>query len=144
MKKASGRLLTGNRGQALVMVILLIGVGLMVVTPFLYMAATSMNQVRVVRKHVQAFYAADAGVDYGRYLIQDGLTAYTGSLPESLNDIDVTLDIVEVGGDLFEITVDANRDGILVVQLWAEITRQGAGTPAEPYEAIVTDWEKRE
>jgi len=79
MKKILRRFLKDDNGQILIAVIALMAVGSLVVIPSLYLASTTINAIEASRKTMDAFYAADAGVEYALYQISYTNTAVSGS-----------------------------------------------------------------
>ncbi len=62
----------GESGQALVMALLALALGVLLVTGFLYYASTSQLATKAAREQTTDRYSADAGVEYGLWQLQYG------------------------------------------------------------------------
>lgn len=81
-----------EKGQALVIVLVLLVVGMLVITPFLYLTSALSKRVQASEKEVYGFYAADAAVEYGLFKLIHSVP-YNGVLPESINGMQTDTDI---------------------------------------------------
>lgn len=61
-----------ENGQALVIALLALALGVVLVVGFLYYATTSQRATRAVQETSTEHYSADAGVEYGLWLLKYG------------------------------------------------------------------------
>ncbi|MDO8691954.1 MAG: pilus assembly PilX N-terminal domain-containing protein [Dehalococcoidia bacterium] len=84
------RLVAGESGQALAIALITMIVGGIVMVPFLLFATTALRSSSVTTQNVQAYYAADAGVEYAISKVEcsgvqcNDLSAYGLNVPVSL------------------------------------------------------------
>ena len=107
------RLIRDEKGQAMVLVLVLLLVGGLLVSSLLAYMGTGLLTGRVYERRTAELYAADAGVTYGLWKIKDsGLCP--GNLPQSysinVNDKDVEVDIEYESGP-YKITSVGSTDG---------------------------------
>ncbi|MEA3397764.1 MAG: hypothetical protein U9R05_09920 [Chloroflexota bacterium] len=62
----------GESGQALVMALLALALGVLLVSGFLYYASTSQLATSTAREQTTDRYSTDAGVEYGLWRLQYG------------------------------------------------------------------------
>lgn len=94
MKRRLIKVIKGEKGQALPIVLVLMLVGGLLIAPSLSYASTSLNAGQVVEKNVNGLYAADAGVEYALWHIVDG-----SKMPGKKEKLNVNQLEVEVGVD---------------------------------------------
>ncbi len=82
--------LLAQKGQTLLIVLVLLALGGMIVIPGLSFAATSLNHERVTDTGVKAIYAADAGIEDVIWSLKGGASPHT-CLSENPNDMQVTM-----------------------------------------------------
>lgn len=151
--KALARGLRGDeRGQVMILALVIMGLSGLVLAPTLEYVATGAKAAETQRKLTKALYAADAGVENAMYRIGDGMTAFTetitvGGIPvditvtsltelpygpvitggaEHADWIVVTTELVDLGGDVWSMTAHiTNTAGNGNVKLEAI----GAGRP---------------
>lgn len=112
MKKVIKKILRGERGQALPMVLILIGVSGLIVAPLLFYMSSGLSVGMTYERLSEEFYAADAGVEdalwhidydqletlfdtYNRYDYQTTYS-YPITYPVEVNDIDVLVSLENV------------------------------------------------
>jgi len=81
--------INGERGQALVIVLVLLVLAGLMITPTLGHAANTMLSVRTIEKNVNGLYAAEAGVKYALCNLE------SVNLTENINQMEVTVVVVE-------------------------------------------------
>lgn len=64
MHKIKMGLFHRERGQAFLVVLVLLVVGGIIITPFLYLSSTTLKHVKVTETQLKGLYAADAGMEY--------------------------------------------------------------------------------
>ncbi len=90
------QIIDDEKGQALPAVLALLIVGGLMVTPTLNYAATSLNSGRIIEKGVNGLYAADAGVEYALWCLENAIPP-PQQLPENINQMEVALQTEEKG-----------------------------------------------
>jgi len=91
MKKHGTELITNEKGQALILVLILLLVGGLVIVPVLNYASTTLKASQVFEKDVKEIYAADAGIEYGLWRIQQGDENFSETL--TVNGMQVTIKV---------------------------------------------------
>ena len=93
MKRRLIKAIKGESGQALPIVLVLLGLGGLLIAPSLNYASTSLNAGQIVEKEVNGLYAADAGVEYALWYIVDGSKKLKDlkKLPENVNQLEVKI-----------------------------------------------------
>ena len=91
------RMIPDEKGQVLPLVLILLLFGGLTITPALDHATTSLMACRTSEENVNGFFAADAGVQYAVWCLENGVTA-PAQLSESINDMDVALQVEDMGG----------------------------------------------
>jgi hypothetical protein len=69
-----------ERGQALILVLLLLGVGAVLIIPILQMTFTAVKSRQMYGQTIKADYAADAAIEYGMWRLKYE-TGFAASLP---------------------------------------------------------------
>ena len=90
------QIIDDQKGQALPIVLALLVVGGLMITPTLNYAATSLNNGRIIEKGVNGLYAADAGVEYALWCLENAIPP-PQQLPENINQMEVALQTEEKG-----------------------------------------------
>lgn len=112
MKRRLIKVIKGESGQALPIVLTLLVLGGLLIAPSLSYAATSLNSGRVIEKNVNGLYAADAGVEYALWRLENAPpSSYPDIylLPENVNQMQVDIQTEEIGtytlymGELVEV-----------------------------------------
>ena len=88
--------INGERGQALVIILVLLVLAGLMTTPTLGHAANTMISVRTIEKNVNGLYAAEAGVKYGLCNLE--LEPGPHQLPENINQMVVMVEVENKGG----------------------------------------------
>jgi cytoskeletal protein CcmA (bactofilin family) len=116
----------GEKGQALPMALVVLGLGALMIAPFLGHVSTNLVGSRIYREIVEEQYAADAGIEFGVWHLLSGTTVVPEEgqveLPAfTLNSTPVNVTIHDLG-ETYEITSTAScRDGSLII-ITAEVT----------------------
>ena len=90
------KLKSGEKGQALPIVLALLVLGGLTIVPGLNYAATSLNNTRSINKSMDGIYAADAGVEHALWYLGDNLTPPT-QLGENINQMEVAIQTEDKG-----------------------------------------------
>jgi predicted acyltransferase (DUF342 family) len=98
----------GERGQALLLAVLALGVGMLVITPFLANASETLLGSGIYARDIHDRYAGDAGIEYGIWGLLNGTWTVTGSgtldLPVfALNGRDVAVTITDLGSGAYDV-----------------------------------------
>jgi hypothetical protein len=106
----------GERGQAIMLALIVMAVGSLVTTPFLGAALTGVNSTEVFEDRLLQQYAADAGVEWGIWHVRsESTTVPPGgqvTLPTfTLNGLDVTVTLQDLGSDIYEVSARAGDGG---------------------------------
>ena len=96
MLKILKQIISGERGQALPVVLALLVIGGLVIAPSLSLAATSLNSSRIIGESKNGIYAADAGVEDALWSLGNGVSPAT-QLSENINQMSVTMQTEEKG-----------------------------------------------
>jgi len=76
----------GEKGQALILVLILLLVGGLILTPLLSFMSTGLMAVRAQEERMYELYAADAGVEYALWKIQHGQIPSETDPPLTVNE----------------------------------------------------------
>lgn len=90
------QIINDEKGQALPIVLALLVLGGLMVAPTLNYAATTLNGGRIIEEGVDGLYAADAGVEYALWCLENAISP-PQQLPENINQMDVALQTEEKG-----------------------------------------------
>jgi cytoskeletal protein CcmA (bactofilin family) len=102
MKNAVKRILRGERGGVMELVLTLLTVSGLVMAPLLGLMSTGLVTGQVYEQKTDELYAADAGVEYGIWHLQQG-GSVADVLEFTLNDKAVTVEIEELPHDCYEL-----------------------------------------
>ena len=102
MTKFVERILRGEKGHGLDLVLTLLGVGGLVMAPLLGLTSTGLLAGQVYEQKTDELYAADAGVEYGIWHLQQG-GSVDDVLEFTLNDKAVTVEMEELPHDCYEL-----------------------------------------
>ena len=91
MRKTGNILITNEKGQAFIMVLILLLVGALLIVAVLSYAATTLKASQAFEKQVKEIYAADAGIEYGLWRIIKGGDTVAETL--TVNGIQVTIKV---------------------------------------------------
>ena len=86
----------GEEGQVLPLVLALLALGGLTVTSALDYAATSLNHCRTIDRGMNGIYAADAGVEYALWCLENSVSP-PQQLSESINQANVAIQTEEIG-----------------------------------------------
>jgi len=84
--------INGERGQALLMVLVLLVLAGLMINPTLGHAANTMISTRTIERNVKGLYAAEAGVKYALCNLEPG----THQLTEKVNQMEVTVEVESI------------------------------------------------
>lgn len=84
------QIIKGEKGQALPIVLILLGLGGLLIAPSLNYVSTSLNAGQIVEKNVSGLYAADAGVENTLWCLKNLISPPT-QLPENVNQMQVDI-----------------------------------------------------
>ena len=98
MKRRLIEAVKGEKGQALLVVLILLVLGGLLIAPLISYAATSLNSGRVVEEKIDGLYAADAGIENALWRLKNAPpTSYPYSYQLSnINGLSVTVSIEQV------------------------------------------------
>jgi type II secretory pathway component PulK len=74
-----------DSGQAIVMALLALTVAVLLVVGFIYFASTSQRATNAAREQTIQRYSADAGVEYGLWLIENSTITQTTTTAITIN-----------------------------------------------------------
>ncbi len=103
------RIVRGEKGQALPIVLILLVLGGLLIAPCLSYAATSLNAGQVVEEKVRGVFAADAGMEDALWCLKNSISP-PEQLPENVNQMQVAIQTEERGsyalyyGELLEVS----------------------------------------
>ncbi|MCL0082563.1 hypothetical protein M1O14_02415 [Dehalococcoidia bacterium] len=119
MKKLANRLIQGQKGQALMLTLILLGVGGLILTPLLNFMGTGLMAGQAFDEEMKEFYAADAGVEYALWHLTSGNLTVPGNGTENLTGFTINHNTVNVsvqniresmGETIFRINSTASGD----------------------------------
>lgn len=84
------QIIKGEKGQALPIVLIMLGLGGLLIAPSLNYVSTSLNAGQIVEKNVSGLYAADAGVENTLWCLKNLISPPT-QLPENVNQMQVAI-----------------------------------------------------
>jgi len=90
------KILSGEKGQVLPVVLALLVIGGLTIAPSLNYTATSLNSSRIIGESMRGIYAADAGIEDTLWSLGNGVTPAT-QLSENVNRMDVTIQTEDKG-----------------------------------------------
>lgn len=101
MKAAVKRIISDENGRVLAIALILLVVGGLVIAPLLGLMTTGLAAGQVYEKKTAELYAADAGVEYGIWHLQDGGST-NDTLELTINGKAVTVETEELPHDCYE------------------------------------------
>ncbi len=105
VKRISGKLIRDEKGQLMVLVLLLMLVGGLIIGPLLGFMGTGLKVGQSKEQLMERFYAADAGVEDGLWKLLKG----NASLPQNLGD-NLTYGIAAVNAQDVEVVITLEQD----------------------------------
>ncbi len=135
MQRLLRQLIRDESGYILPLVLVVVAVGGLTITPILDYAATSLMGSRTIEKGVNGMFAADAGVEYVLWCLDNGITP-PAQLSETINGMDVSLLVVDRGeftlyfGELIQAGSHSDHLGVAGNITWDE--------SASAYKYIIT------
>lgn len=82
----------GESGQAVVMALLALAVGVLLISVFLYYASTSQQAIRATGEQTVDRYSADAGIEYGLWQLEQGVVVpFTDTIVVNGQTVTVTI-----------------------------------------------------
>ena len=132
-------LIRDEKGQVLPLILVFLLVGGLTITPALDHATTNLMACRTSEENANGFFAADAGVHYAVWCLDNGVTV-PAQLSESINDMDVALQVEDMGsftlyfGELIQAGNHNNYLDVIGEIVWDD--------PAQAYKYTITvTWE---
>lgn len=83
----------GEQGQAMVMALIALTLGMLLITPILSYMSTGVKAATVYKRVTSELYAADAGVEYAMWRIKNGLSVNS---PITVGGIPVTITVSQL------------------------------------------------
>jgi len=123
MKTVVKRLARDEKGQALVMVLILLLIGGLIIGPLLSYMGTGLNIGNVYETRTAELYAADAGAEDAVWKIQQGEVALCPGQDQT------TYNITDVNGKSIEVSIEFMGEGTYRITSIAA-TADGGGTAA--------------
>jgi cytoskeletal protein CcmA (bactofilin family) len=102
MKFAVKRITGDESGKVLILALILLVVGGLILTPLLGLMTTGLVAGQVYEKKMDELYAADAGVEYGIWHLQEG-GSVDDILELTINGKAVTVELEELPHDCYEL-----------------------------------------
>jgi Tfp pilus assembly protein PilX len=137
MKIAVKRLIRDQKGQAMVMAVILLLVSGLVVSSLMSYMGTGLVTGRVYESRVAELYAADAGVEDAVWKIQNDIGLCPGNPSTTYNISGINSNSVEV--TITYVTNTTNNNTTTVTyQVESTATNDGSGTKIEAYVSATT------
>jgi hypothetical protein len=130
MKITAKRPIRDEKGQALIMVLILLVVGLLITTPLLAYMGTGLIAGGVYERRMAELYAADAGVEDAMWKIQNQVDELPVPSCEDPNPY-WSYNISDVNGKSLEVTITCVNN--TTYQVISTATGDGRGTEIEAY-----------
>jgi len=96
MKKLLNRIVIGEKGQALPIILCLLAIGGLTIAVSVNYATTSIKSCGIVREDMRAVYAAGAGVKYNLWALQEDV-ATANETPGNINQMAVSMQTEDMG-----------------------------------------------
>jgi cytoskeletal protein CcmA (bactofilin family) len=127
MKNILNKLRTDQKGQAFVIVLVLLTLGSLTIAPLLSYMSTGLKAVQMHETKMQEYYAADAGVEEGIWQLTFGGLAVPPSgvstLPQfTLNNTTVNVTVDDISNPTYKITSTASGTTIVAYVVVRDIT----------------------
>jgi len=114
-------MMNNEKGQALLLVLVALGIGSLVITPFIGHASSSLIGSRIYGEAISEGYSADAGIEHAIWnLVEGSLVAQVPSpgdsttyqLSETVNDIAPSITVTKMGssGTIYALRGGTNKD----------------------------------
>ena len=122
------QLISGEKGQALPVVLALLVLGGLTIAPSLSYAATSLNAGRIIDEGVRGVYAAEAGVEDTLWSLGNGAVP-SQQLPENINKMEVAIQTEEKGtytlylGELIQPGEHSDYLDVIGEMVWDEVAQ---------------------
>ena len=100
------RIADNQRGFALPVVLVLLALGGLIIVPTLNYTSTALNSCRIIRAGTEGIYAADAGIEYAIWNIQNGQPP-PDHLPQTVNGLNVSLTSNDHGAGTYTLYMGA-------------------------------------
>lgn len=97
--------LSAQDGRALILTLIILGIGVLLIPPFLAYISTNLLASRVTEEGLKEQYAADSGIEYALWQLQHGV--FTGTTSYGLNNKAVDVAWGLHSGDAYQITSTA-------------------------------------
>jgi hypothetical protein len=96
MKKYLPKLISGERGQTLPIVLALLAIGGLTIAASLNYISSGLNSGRMINENIKGLYAAEAGIEDAVWSISSGVPP-SEQLTEDINGMDVSIETVDHG-----------------------------------------------
>ena len=145
MKGAWKKLKRGEKGQALIIVVILLAIGGLIIAPLLNFMSAGLVSGQVYEVKMEALYAADAGIEYACWKLFNGETPQGGQPFCDMTDINgMDVEVVQLGtpvevgeGTLYTLKSTAQLEGEteaeIIAQIIAEVGTVGQGGEGGEY-----------
>jgi hypothetical protein len=104
MKRFVKRIVRQEKGHGLDLVLTLLGLGGLIMAPLLGLMSTGLTAGQVYEENTHELYAADAGVEYGIWHLEQGGSP-DDILEFTINDKAVTVEMEELPHDCYELAI---------------------------------------
>ena len=84
------RITSDERGRILAWTLVVLGIGALLIPPLLTRVSTSLTACRAIEESLKEQYAADSGVEYALWQLQNGITTGQSSYTLNRKTVDVT------------------------------------------------------
>lgn len=84
------RITSDERGRILAWTLVVLGIGALLIPPLLARVSTSLIACRTIEEDLKEQYAADSGVEYALWQLQNGITTGQSSYTLNRKTVDVT------------------------------------------------------
>jgi hypothetical protein len=128
-KIAVKRLIRDEKGQTLILVLILLAVGALIIAPLLNYMGTGLLAGRVYEKKAVELYAADAGAEDAVWKIQHNVDIPSGCS----NDLTRNYTITDVNGKSVTFTITRANNVTLTYHVISTATGDGSGTKIDAY-----------
>jgi len=105
------RIMSDEKGRTLAWTLLVLALGTLLLPPFLTHASTNLMACRAIEESLKEQYAADSGVEYALWHLQNGMTTGQHSYTLNKKAIDVTWEQCAAGSYKITSTATSHADG---------------------------------
>jgi hypothetical protein len=105
MKRTTNKLITDEKGQVMILVLILLVLGALIIAPLMGFMSTGIMAGQTIEERVEEVYAADAGIEDALHKMLSGYE----SLPETVGE-NLTYSIADVNDKDVEVVVELEED----------------------------------